>query len=323
MDQKDLKIIKELEKDARQSNSSIAKIVGLSKPALASRIQKLEEKNIIDGYMVVTDALKLGYNIYTICFKLQGAAANVKSDIVSFIKQQPEVGWCISLLGSYDIIFALITKNHKAIQNVLHAIETHFSDKIKETDLLHNTTMCSYPHAYLFGDSYGDGFADCYEVHTNNLGELSSNEYTILNYFKQNPRSQVVDVVNHTTLSRDTVRRTLYRLATRKILLRCKAHINIFELGYQWHLLLISVRSFTDNTHKELMEYMKQHPNFVYVVECIGKWQFLISIHSKDNEEFKQIHGSFHEKFDDIIKNEEVLQVSERQKHTFIPLKYH
>ena len=144
----------------------------------------------------------------------------------------------MSLHGGYDIMFALITKNHKAIQAVLHSIEAKFSEFIKETDVLHNTSMCSFPHAYLYGDEFGNDFEDCYEVHSDEKSSLSKNEYAILNYFKKNPRAQVKDVVENTTLSRDTVRRTLGRLAERKILLRCKAHINIFELGYQWNMLL-------------------------------------------------------------------------------------
>ena len=57
---KDKKILYELEKDARITNSLIARKVGLSKDAVGYRIKQLEEKGIIKGYRAIIDVNKNG-----------------------------------------------------------------------------------------------------------------------------------------------------------------------------------------------------------------------------------------------------------------------
>ena len=60
MDEIDLKIIKELDKNARITAKELAEIVFLSAPAVKSRIERLEELGIIEGYHAQIDYSKLG-----------------------------------------------------------------------------------------------------------------------------------------------------------------------------------------------------------------------------------------------------------------------
>ncbi|HET6266627.1 MAG TPA: Lrp/AsnC family transcriptional regulator [Acidobacteriota bacterium] len=53
LDESDLKILQHLQKDARSSISVLAHLVGLSRPAVAERIEKLERAGIIKGYTAV------------------------------------------------------------------------------------------------------------------------------------------------------------------------------------------------------------------------------------------------------------------------------
>ena len=53
LDESDLKILQHLQKDARSSISVLARVVGLSRPAVAERIDKLERAGIIKGYTAV------------------------------------------------------------------------------------------------------------------------------------------------------------------------------------------------------------------------------------------------------------------------------
>jgi len=61
LDIKDKKILYELDMDARQSISSIAKRVGLSKEVVNYRIRRMEKEGLIDGYYAIIEYSKLGY----------------------------------------------------------------------------------------------------------------------------------------------------------------------------------------------------------------------------------------------------------------------
>ena len=63
MDALDHSILDLLQRDGRATQLEISRTVGLSQPAVAERIRKLEEKGVITGYTARVDAKKLGKDI--------------------------------------------------------------------------------------------------------------------------------------------------------------------------------------------------------------------------------------------------------------------
>src|ERR687892_89806 len=63
LDHHDLSIVKLLLRDGRAPASQIAEQIGLSRPAVADRIEKLERQGIIRGTTVVVDPVALGQRI--------------------------------------------------------------------------------------------------------------------------------------------------------------------------------------------------------------------------------------------------------------------
>lgn len=60
LDDIDRRILRELGRDARQSNLALADKVGLSPSACLRRVQELERSGVIKGYRAVLDPAKLG-----------------------------------------------------------------------------------------------------------------------------------------------------------------------------------------------------------------------------------------------------------------------
>jgi Lrp/AsnC family leucine-responsive transcriptional regulator len=63
LDHLDLAIVKHLLRDGRAPASQIAEQIGLSRPAVADRIEKLERQGAIRGTTVVMDPLALGQRV--------------------------------------------------------------------------------------------------------------------------------------------------------------------------------------------------------------------------------------------------------------------
>jgi Lrp/AsnC family transcriptional regulator, leucine-responsive regulatory protein len=60
LDQTDWKILRELQQDGRLSYNELGRRVGLSAPATAERVRKLEDADIITSYGAQVDVAKLG-----------------------------------------------------------------------------------------------------------------------------------------------------------------------------------------------------------------------------------------------------------------------
>src|SRR6516165_3803953 len=63
MDDADRRIVDQLQRAARTTQLELAKAVGLSQPAVAERIRKLEERGVVLGYTARVDAAQLGKDI--------------------------------------------------------------------------------------------------------------------------------------------------------------------------------------------------------------------------------------------------------------------
>jgi len=63
MDDLDLKLLELLQSDGRRTQLELSREVGLSQPAVAERIRKLEAREVITGYAARVDAAKLGKDI--------------------------------------------------------------------------------------------------------------------------------------------------------------------------------------------------------------------------------------------------------------------
>lgn len=66
VDEKDLRIIEILQKDARTTYTEIAKRLRVSESTIRKRVKQLEDDGIIKGYTINVDPTKLGYNTVTI-----------------------------------------------------------------------------------------------------------------------------------------------------------------------------------------------------------------------------------------------------------------
>lgn len=63
LDDLDWALIAELQQDARQSVTQLAKSIKLSPSATSERLHRLEESGVITGYTATVDAERLGYPI--------------------------------------------------------------------------------------------------------------------------------------------------------------------------------------------------------------------------------------------------------------------
>ncbi len=85
MDLKDKRILYQLDLNARQTNTQIAKKVGLSKDVVNYRIKSLEKEGIITGYYTIIDTSKVGYFSFRVYLKLIDSTPVKEEEIINFL----------------------------------------------------------------------------------------------------------------------------------------------------------------------------------------------------------------------------------------------
>jgi Lrp/AsnC family transcriptional regulator, leucine-responsive regulatory protein len=107
-------ILKELCQDARISTTEIGRRVGLSAPAVAERIQKLEKQGFIKGYSTIVDFDKVGLSIKAI---ITYKSTTLKhSESIKLIDAMPEVVEWHAITGNYCMILKVAVETSKDLE---------------------------------------------------------------------------------------------------------------------------------------------------------------------------------------------------------------
>lgn len=116
LDTINLKILEELQCNARIPLTEISKKVGLSSPTVSERIQKMEDAGIINGYNTDINMESLGYalGIY-ISIKIRfGQMENFEE----YIKDVPEISECHKLTGNDCMLMKGVVRNPKHLEEL-------------------------------------------------------------------------------------------------------------------------------------------------------------------------------------------------------------
>ncbi len=90
-------LLRELEADARLSLAELGRRVGLSSPAVADRLQRLEEAGVIIGYRAEIDPRALGYEL-AVVLRIRPAPRELKK-VAELARRTPEVVECHRITG--------------------------------------------------------------------------------------------------------------------------------------------------------------------------------------------------------------------------------
>ncbi len=120
IDELSLGILRELSQNSRVSAVAIGKRIGLTAPAVAQRIGKLEESGYIKGYNILLDFDKLGLTIQAfISFKCD----RKEHDIKAVIQKIPEVTEWYVVTGNASLILKVVTHSRANLANVIAHLE--------------------------------------------------------------------------------------------------------------------------------------------------------------------------------------------------------
>ena len=118
MDHADRRIVDLLQRNARTTQSELAKSVGLSQPAVAERIRKLEERRILTGYFARVDAAELGIDV-TAFIGVGIEHPKFFDNFTKKVKGLAEVLECHRVAGEDSYLLKVKTRNTRSLDHLL------------------------------------------------------------------------------------------------------------------------------------------------------------------------------------------------------------
>ena len=117
IDDTNRRLLVELQDDARLTLAELGRRVGLSAPAVAERLARLEEDGVITGYTAKIDPRALGYELSAV-IRIRPAPRELKK-VAELAQRTPEVVECNRITGEDCFIFKLHLRDVDHLEEVI------------------------------------------------------------------------------------------------------------------------------------------------------------------------------------------------------------
>ncbi|TYB57413.1 Lrp/AsnC family transcriptional regulator [Nonomuraea sp. PA05] len=117
IDALDLRILTELQADARVSFAELGRRVALSAPAVADRVQRLEENGVIVGYRAEVDPRALGFPV-TVMVRIRPAIRELQR-ISKIAQEVPQIVECYRMTGDDCFYFTMHLRTVDELEPIL------------------------------------------------------------------------------------------------------------------------------------------------------------------------------------------------------------
>lgn len=109
LDQFDLKLLAQVQRDARASAEDLGAAVGLSGSAVLRRLKRLRETGVIDREVAVVATDKVGSRLRIIAsVELERERADLLSPLVELLQERPEIQQAYYISGDADLLLIVI-----------------------------------------------------------------------------------------------------------------------------------------------------------------------------------------------------------------------
>lgn len=116
-------ILQALQEDARLSFAELGRRVGLSLPAVAERVRRLEEAGIITGYHAHVNLSKV--NLPIVAFIRINVPGERYPQVISLARDLPEVLECYHLSGTDSFIMRVVAASIPHLEALITRLSTY------------------------------------------------------------------------------------------------------------------------------------------------------------------------------------------------------
>ncbi|MFH1358554.1 MAG: Lrp/AsnC family transcriptional regulator [archaeon] len=136
LDNKDKKILEQLQINAKQSISDLAKKTKLPRDVVKYRIKKLEKNKVIRFYHALLNPSKLGYPLYAYTtFALLNIKPDDEEKFINFLKRHPKIIYIAKFSGRWDFCIGICAKDYKDLDETIREIRKNFIKIIKDFEV--------------------------------------------------------------------------------------------------------------------------------------------------------------------------------------------
>ena len=317
LDEKNKKILYQLDINSRQSLSDIEKKTGIHQNAVKYRINKLEERGVIENYYTVIDSLKLGYLPVKFYLKFQFTVPKIEEEIINFFKNNNQAWWVASLEGRYDIAVHMLVRNFDAFSNFWDEIMNKYIDYIEERLFCQYFYNTSYEYSYLSDKQIIKNRKKYEMINDGKIIDIDNIDLKILKIIAPNARIHLTELEKKLNLTSAAIINRIKKLQSLRIIQGYRVNINLQKIGYENYKIDIYLGDYKKRS--DIINYIKNNRNLVFICKSAGISDLELGFHVQNLNQLLQIVKDMQIKFPSAIKNYQYLHVRKQHLWKYMP----
>lgn len=316
LDVKDRKILSELDMDARQPLSSIAKKVGLSREVVNYRLRRLEQKKVILGYFTVLDTAKLGLMYCRMFFKYRRMGPETEKELLLFCSQNENIVWVILGEGKWDIVLVVLASTVEKIEDVYDELNNRFGLYFQNPYISLAFRIHEFKHNYLYAKL---DYKELVLGETAKAVKLDSADYELIKLLSADAKLSLVELARKLKVSPELVSYRIKRLVSEKVILAFRARINTKLLGYDYYKVFLTLQNFDKKNQSGILGFLRNQPNVIYITKPMGTYTLEFEAMVKNTNDLHEILKQLKEQFGDILIDYETYFTYEVRSVGYLP----
>jgi len=306
LDRTDLRILYELNKNSRIPDTKLAKLLKKSKESIRYRIKRLRAENILNGFTIWVDPIKLGYTTRKIYLSLSNVPT-LKEEFKKFVIKDNRLFWLGFADGAWDAGLTYFVKNNKEFYDIKNELLSKFNELITEVHTAEVVEIKKKPCTFLFKE-------DCQYitlldvVKTEIIDEL---DIKIINALFKDARTTLVELARLSETTIDILRNRIKKLISKRIIVDYNALIDFEKIGYNFFKSFLYFKKINKQDELKLLEYCRVQQNIIYVLKQISPWDIELEIFCKSYQEYNLLINNLKKEFSDIIRKVDTAIINE------------
>jgi len=314
LDLKDRKILYELDRDARQSNSEIAKKVGLNKNTVNYKINRMTEEGVISGYYATIDSSKLGYFSVRIYLKFSNTKPENEEKVIHWLKENKIVGVIARIETIYDLVIMTWVKDIYEFEDFWGEFKRKFREYFWQEQVHIFSSVLHFKRKYLLPENKKEHreFESIGGREKVNYDEL---DIKILRLIAKNARMPLIEMADKLKADDRTIAFRIKQLEKKRVIQGYRVNLNLAKISYEYYKVNFILNDYSK--YDQLQSFCENHINVIYIDKTLEDLDFEIDVETKNKEELFKLIKEIKEKFN--IREVEILTFDKYIKLESLP----
>ena len=294
LDLKDKKILLELDRNARQSNSEIAKKVGLNKNTVNYKIKRMTDEGVISKFYSTIDSSKLGYFGIRVYLKFFNTTEQDELKMIEWLKKNKSVGVVARIESIYDLAFIAWVKDIYEFQNIWFEFKKNFRKYFWKEDVHILSRVYHFKRKYLFSEKKAL-FEKPEIVGSRGIETYDELDMKILRILAKDSRTPLIEIAKMTETSDRTVAFRIKQLEKKKIIQGYRIDINLQKIGYEYYKVNFILNDYSKS--KEILAFCQGNENIIFIDESLAELDFEIDVEIESKEKLLELINEIKKQF--------------------------